>query len=349
VPLPFLAFLVAFALTYFLTPLVKRLALRTGAVALPVSRSIHTRPMPYLGGLAIFGSFVLTVLLIRGIPDGQTVRVLACGLLAMALGAFDDLRDLSSGTKFLGQILVACLLVGMGIRIFFISNPFTGGILYLGDWSYVLSVLWVVAVMNVVNLADGLDGLAAGICTIAALAALFVAMRTTGLGHVAVLAAALAGSAAGFLPHNFNPAKIFMGDAGSMFLGFTLAAISMQGALKQTTAVALLVPIVALGLPITDTALSIIRRLRAGRSIGQADRNHIHHRLLDLGLGQKKAVLLMWAVTAWLGLGAILLSEVRQGLGFALVITLAALGLLTFVGLVTAGSLASQEGKNLPK
>jgi len=248
-----------------------------------------------------------------------------------------------------GVYIVASLLVGLGVRISFITNPFTGAVVYLQQWGYLLSVLWVVAVMNVVNLVDGLDGLAAGICAIAALAALFVALRLADLANVGILAAALAGSATGFLPHNFNPAKIIMGDTGSMFLGFTLAAISVQGALKQTTAVALLVPVVALGLPITDTALSIVRRLRAGRSIGQADKGHIHHRLLALGLGQKKAVLLMWAVTAWLALNAILLSEVRQGVESVLVISLAGLGLLAFVGVVTASSLASHQGRNLPK
>ena len=346
--LPLAAFLVAFVLTYGLTPLVKRLALRTGAVAIPGDRTVHDHPMPHLGGLAMLASFVVTVILLRGWPDRQTLSIIVCGSLAAAIGVFDDLRDLSPRTKLLGQILVAALVAGLGVRIEFITNPLTGGMLYLGSWSYVVSVLWVVAVMNVMNLADGLDGLAAGICTIASLAALYVAARTMGAGTVTILIAALAGSAAGFLPHNFNPAKIFMGDTGSMFLGFTLAAISVQGALKQTTTVALLVPIVALGLPITDTVLAIIRRVRAKRSIGGADRGHLHHRLLDLGLSQKKAVLLMWAVTAWLALSAILLSEVRQGMGFVLVICLAALGLVGFVAVVSAGALSSQE-KNVPK
>ncbi len=349
-PLPLLTFLLAFVLTYLLTPLVKRLAIRTGAVAQPVARSVHTRPLPHLGGLAMFASFAVTVLLIRGWPDGQTLRILGCGLLALLLGVADDFRDLRPGSKLLGQVIVAALLVAMGIKISFVSNPFTGGVVYLGDWGYFLSVLWIVAVMNVVNFVDGLDGLAAGICTIAALAALFVSLRMADLANVGILAAALAGSAAGFLPHNFNPAKIIMGDTGAMFLGFTLAAISVQGALKQTTAVALIVPIIALGLPITDTALSIVRRLRAGRSVGQADKGHIHHQLLALGLGQKKAVLLMWAVTAWLALGAILLSEVHGGMQFALIVSLAGLGLLTFVGVVAASALASpQQSKNLPK
>jgi len=356
-PAPLSAFLLGFVLTYLLTPLVREAALRRGAVARPVARSVHTKPLPHLGGLAIFVSFAVTVLLVRGGPDAQTVRILGCGLGALLLGVIDDLHDLRPSTKFLGQVLVASLLAGLGVRIFFVTNPFTGGVLYLGQWSYLLSVIWVVAVMNVVNLVDGLDGLAAGICAIAALAALFAALHLSDLANVGVLAAALAGSAAGFLPHNFNPAKIIMGDTGAMFLGFTLAAISIQGALKQTTAVALLVPIVALGLPITDTALAIVRRLKAGRSIGEADKGHIHHRLLALGLGQKKAVLLMWAVTAWLGLSAILLSVVRRGMETALVLGLAGLGLLVFVGLVTASPPASQsaksavshQGKNVPK
>lgn len=347
VSLTLLAFLIAFVLTYVLTPVVERLALRFGAVAVPVPRSIHTRPTPHLGGLAIFVAFVASVLLVRSWPDPQTLRILAGSFLAVVLGAVDDFRDLSPRSKLLGQIVVACVLVGLGIRIQFLTNPF-GGLIFLKDWSYPVSVLWIVAVMNVVNLADGLDGLAAGICSMAALAALFVASRT-GMTNVVILTAALAGSAIGFLPHNFNPAKIFMGDTGSMFLGFTLAAISVQGALKQTTTVALLVPIVALGLPITDTALAIYRRLRAGRPIGQADKGHIHHRLLALGLSQKKAVLLMWAVSAWLALSGVLLTEVRQGFGFVLVISLVALGLFAFVSVVSAGALPWQQGKHLPK
>lgn len=348
-PQPVIALVGAFAATYFLTPVAKRLALRMGAVANPVSRSVHTAPTPHWGGLAIYLAFGFGLLIAQGLPQGDTLRILGIGLLALMLGAFDDLRDLSPRTKFLGQILVASLLVGVGVRIYFVSNPFTGGLIFLNEWSYPLSVLWVVAVMNVVNLTDGLDGLAAGICTIAALSALFVSARIGLVPDVTLMAAALAGAAAGFLPHNFNPAKIFMGDAGSMFLGFTLAAISMQGALKQTTTVALLVPIVALGLPITDTALSIYRRLRARRSIGDADRGHLHHRLLDLGMNQRQAVLLMWGVTAWLGVSAVLLSEVSAGLGFVLVIGLGLTGLLAFVGAVWAGNLPWQQGKNLHK
>ncbi|RJQ08958.1 MAG: undecaprenyl/decaprenyl-phosphate alpha-N-acetylglucosaminyl 1-phosphate transferase [Bacillota bacterium] len=349
--LPLLTFSLAFIVTYGLTPLVGKLARRVGAVAIPVDRSVHTHPVPHLGGMAIFASFALTVVLVEGWPDDRTLTILGCGFLALALGAVDDLKDISPTSKLLGQILVASLVVGLGVRVHFISNPFTGGIVYLGDWSYLLSVLWVVAVMNVVNLADGLDGLAAGICAIAALAALFVAARTgVTTTSVVVSAAALAGATAGFLPHNFNPAKIFMGDTGSMFLGFALAAISVEGALKQTTTVALLVPMIALALPITDTALAIVRRLRAKRSIGQADKGHIHHRLLDIGLSQRKAVLLMWGVTAWMALSAVILSEVREGVGFIVVACLAGLGPLAFLGLLTTGSIASSgQGKNLPK
>ena len=347
-PLWLYALIMAFGIAYLLTPLVKNLALKVGAVADPVARSVHTKPTPHLGGLALYLSFALTVFIASGWPDAQTLRILGCGLLVVAFGATDDFRNLSPRTKLIGQVLMAGLLVGLGVRIHFITNPFGEGVLFLGDWSYPLSVLWVVAVMNVINLADGLDGLAAGICTIAALAALFVATRM-GFEIVIILTAALAGSALGFLPHNFNPAKIFMGDAGAMFLGFALAAVSMQGALKQTTAVALLVPVVALGLPITDTALAIFRRLKARQPVGQADKGHIHHRLLALGFSQRQAVLAMWAVTAWLGLSAVLLSEMNNGPAFFLVVCLGVLGLLAFVAAVTAGVISGQQGKNLPK
>jgi len=348
VPLWLLVLLMSFALAYLLTPVVKTLALRVGAVAKPGDRSVHTHPTPHLGGLAIYVAFAATVVLVSGWPEAGTLAILGCGFLVVLLGALDDFHELSPQSKFLGQVVMASLLVGLGVRIHFITNPFGGGVLYLGDWSFPLSVIWVVAVMNVVNLSDGLDGLAAGISTIAALAALFVATRM-GFETIVVLTAALAGSALGFLPHNFNPAKIFMGDAGAMFLGFVLAAVAMQGALKQTTAVALLVPTVALGLPIADTALSIYRRIRAGRSIGQADKGHLHHRLLALGLTQKQAVLLMWAVSAWLGVSAVLLSEMSTTLGLVLAMALGALGLLAFVAAVAAGALPWQQGRNLPK
>ncbi len=345
-PVPVVAFAAAFLLTFLLTPVVRRLALRAGAVKVPVARSVHSQPVPHLGGVAMFIAFAVAVVLVEGWPSASTARIIGCGLLALLLGAADDLRDLSPRTKLVGQVLVASLVVAAGVHIHFVTNPL-GGFIYFGLWSYPISVLWIVAVMNVVNLADGLDGLAAGICAIAALAALVVAIKS-GMTMVVPMAAALAGATIGFLPHNFNPAKIFMGDAGSMFLGFALAVISAQGALKQTTAVALLVPVIALGLPIADTVMAIIRRLRAGRSIGQADKGHIHHQLLDLGLSQKKAVLLMWAVTAWLAVSGVLVSVVGQGLGLVLVLVMAVLGLFAFIGVVTAGTLA-QNGKNVPK
>ena len=198
---------------------------------------------------------------------------------------------------------------------------------YVDYLSIPITLLWVVGLTNTVNLIDGLDGLAAGVSTIAAVTILLVALQQN-FWVVAVLTAALAGSSLGFLQHNFNPAKIFMGDTGSMFLGYMLAAISVLGTVKSAATIALIVPIVALGLPIMDTAFAIIRRYSSGQPIFKPDKGHLHHRLLEMGLSQKQAVLLMYVISGCLGLSAIALTEVNQGLAAVIVLALLALAFL---------------------
>lgn len=310
------AFGAAFLFVLALTPGARWLAVRFKVLAMPVARSVHQAPLPYLGGLAIYGGVTGALLLTVGWSDAAVRVITLVGGGVMLLGLVDDTRNLSPLIKLAGQVAAGGAVAALGVRIEWVTNP-TGGLFMLGGWAIPLTLLWVVAIINVMNLIDGLDGLAAGIAGIAAVTLMATALRTGQPAVAAVLLAAVAGGAFGFLPYNFNPAKIIMGDAGSMFLGFSLAVLGIQGMLKGPTAIALAVPILALGLPIADTFLAIIRRLRQGRSIAAADREHVHHRLLKLGLSHRDAVIVMYLVSGWLGLSALAISSMTglQGVG----------------------------------
>lgn len=306
-----LVFGVALVASLLLTPLARRLALRTGIVAKVVSRSVHTEPKPFLGGVAMYLAFALAMLVGSDLSDGGIIGILVCGGLITLLGVIDDKVALRPKVKFLGQIAIAALMVyGFEVKIEGILSPLGERWVAFGPLAGPLTILWIVSFINVMNFIDGLDGLAAGISTIGALTLLLVSLQQGVPAIAPLLSAAVAGSAVGFLRYNFNPAKIFMGDAGSMFLGFTLAAISVHGVLKSALAVSVVVPVLALAVPIFDTAFAIIRRLASGRSIGEADKDHLHHRLLRLGLSHRNTVLVMWAVSAWLGLSAVAVTEV---------------------------------------
>ncbi len=335
-------FLVALVVAVVLTPLVKKLALRMGVVDQPVERSVHKEPTPHLGGVAIYAAFVVSALVGIGAEAPESRGILVGGTLILLLGLVDDIWRLSPKAKFVGQVIIAMVVVAFGVRIQWVTNPF-GGMFMLGSWSIPLTVLWIVAVVNVINLIDGLDGLAAGISSIAAVTLFFVALGK-GYSHVVVLTAALAGSTLGFLPYNFNPAKIFMGDSGAMFLGYALAAIAVEGTLKSTTTIALAIPILALGLPILDTSFAIVRRFAARRPIHQADREHLHHRLLDLGLTQRQTVVVMYAVSGWLGVNAILLAEMNTIKGFLLIALVCS---VLFLGARKVGILNIRQGRNI--
>jgi UDP-GlcNAc:undecaprenyl-phosphate GlcNAc-1-phosphate transferase len=300
------AFTVALTASYLLTPHVKRLAIRAGALDKPDARKVHTQPTPRMGGLAIYAGFLLAVLASVHI-NRELFGIILGGTVVLAVGIIDDLKQLPARVKLFGQILAACVPMLFGVRIEWLTNPF-GGMIYLDYLSIPLTILWIISLTNTVNLIDGLDGLAAGVSTIASVTIMLVAAQQN-FWAVAILTAALAGSALGFLQHNFNPAKIFMGDTGSMFLGYMLAAVSALGTVKSAATIALVVPIVALGLPIMDTAFAIIRRFNSGQPIFKPDKGHLHHRLLAMGLTQKQAVLLMYVISACLGVSAILLTE----------------------------------------
>ncbi len=314
-----LAFSIALAVAYFITPRVKDLAIKLGALDAPDDRKVHTRPIPRMGGLAIYAGFVLAVLASMHVSR-EIMGLLVGGTVILIVGIIDDLKPLPARVKLLGQIVAAAVLVMFDIRIEWLTNPF-GEMLYVDYLAIPLTIIWVVSLTNTVNLIDGLDGLAAGVSTIAAVTILLVALQLNFV-TVAILTAALAGSAFGFLQHNFNPAKIFMGDTGSMFLGYMLAAISILGAVKSAATIALIVPIVALGLPILDTAFAIIRRYMSGRPIFKPDKGHLHHRLLEMGLTQKQAVLLMYVISGCLGLSAIALTEVNKSFGILIILVL---------------------------
>ena len=304
------ALLLALIVSFLATPLVRRLAFKIGAVDIPRdNRRMHDHPIPRLGGLAIFLGFLVSVLAYAEI-DLQMQGILIGATIIAVLGMADDIHSLPAKFKFVVQILAALCAVFHGVAIEVINNPniFSENEYWvLGWWSIPISVIWIVAITNAVNLIDGLDGLADGISTIGALTMLILAL-ILGENEIALLCGALVGACVGFLPYNLNPARIFMGDTGSTFLGFILACVSIQGLFKYYAVISFLVPFLILGLPIFDTASAIIRRLLKGQSPMVADRSHIHHKLIDLGLNQKQAVSTLYIISGVLGLSAVLLA-----------------------------------------
>ena len=299
-------------IAFITTPVVKNLAFRVGAVDVPKDgRRMHDHPIPRMGGLAICIGFLLSTMIFA--PLTTPVKGMLLGAIIIAiLGIFDDIYDLPAKFKFLVQILAAIIAVASGNLIETLSNPnvFSDNLwLQLGWLSYPVTVIWIVAITNAVNLIDGLDGLACGVSTISSMTMLVIAL-TVAEPDVALLMAALAGGCIGFLPYNLNPAKIFMGDTGSTFLGFILAVVSIQGLFKFYTFISFAVPFLMLGLPIFDTCFAIIRRLAKGQSPMAPDRGHIHHRLIDMGFSQKQAVAMLYVISAILGLSAVVLTTI---------------------------------------
>ena len=304
------ALLTAALVAVISTPVVRSLAFRVGAVDVPRdTRRMHDHPIPRMGGLAIFFGFILSVLIF--LPLTSELRgMLLGGVIIVILGIFDDIFALPALPKLLVQIGAALIAVLEGNRIEFLSNPniFSSSPYWeLGWLSVPITVLWIVAITNSVNLIDGLDGLACGVSTISSMTLLVIALIVAE-PDVAILMAALSGACIGFLPYNLNPAKIFMGDTGSTFLGFILAAVSIQGLFKFYAIISFAVPFLMLGLPIFDTCFAILRRVSHGQSPMQPDRGHIHHRLIDMGFTQKQAVAVLYIISAILGLSAVVLT-----------------------------------------
>jgi len=309
-----LTFLIALVLTILLTPMVRSFAPEIGAIDRPSARKVHHDNIPRTGGLAIYFGFLVAVLFgllflggVRGsvISTRPILGVLLGGSVVLLTGLLDDIYHLKPWFKLLMQLLGAAISIYFGLEINFVSNPFNG-LMPLGLVAVPLTLLWLVGMTNAINLIDGLDGLAAGVTAISAGTLFLVALRTHQLG-AALLMVALAGAALGFLRYNFNPASVFLGDAGSYFLGFVLAAASIIGVFKTTLVVALIVPILILGVPIFDTTFAVIRRLKGKKNPFVADNKHIHHLLLRAGLTQREAVFAIYIV-------CVLLSAIALGM-----------------------------------
>ncbi|NPV29914.1 MAG: undecaprenyl/decaprenyl-phosphate alpha-N-acetylglucosaminyl 1-phosphate transferase [Firmicutes bacterium] len=337
----------AFGIPLGLTPFVKKLALLAGAVDRPGVRKLHTVPVPSWGGLGIWLGFTAAVLL--AVPLTREIwGLLAGGLLVLLVGLVDDRRGLSPWAKLAGQVAAAGILVAFGITVDFVTNPL-GGMIYLGIFSIPVTIAWVVGITNALNLVDGLDGLAAGVAAISAVTVAVVAFGQ-GAPIVAWCALYLAAAALGFLPHNFHPARIFMGDGGSMFLGFMLAALAVLGLTKSATAFSLILPILILGIPIFDMLFAIVRRILRGQHIFAPDRDHLHHRLLDLGLSQRQTALVIYGVNLLLGGSAVLLTRLttEQGVVVLLILITSVLLAADRVGLFTVSQAAPEAERPAP-
>ena len=313
VSLPFLARILlamalASAISYASTPFVMKLAVRIGAVDVPRdNRRMHKVPIPRLGGLAIVIAFLLCTFLFVKL-DSQIQGVLLGAIIILVVGVLDDCLTLKAMPKFIAQIVAACLVYRSGCEIRYVTNPFSVQPIDLGFFSGFVTVVWIVMMTNAVNFIDGLDGLAVGVSGISTGTMLVIAMLL-GEESVAVILAALLGACLGFIPFNFNPARIFMGDTGSTFLGFVLASMSVQGLFKMYAVISFVVLFLILGVSFFDITFAVIRRLAKHQNPMTADRGHIHHRLIDMGLNQKQSVAIVYMLTGVLGLAAVLLAN----------------------------------------
>jgi UDP-GlcNAc:undecaprenyl-phosphate/decaprenyl-phosphate GlcNAc-1-phosphate transferase len=323
VTLIILSAIVALFLTDWLTPLAMRIARAAGVMDQPHARRVHTKPTPRWGGLAIYTAFTITVLVLMlfrpTLNNPRVWGILLGATLITALGALDDKYSIPAKWKLLGQVLIACIPPLFGVRVLAFFDVYLEAEHY--RWlSYGLTVVWIVAVTNTINLIDGLDGLAAGISGFACLTFAALGLLQTAMGAIdatdtlglTMLAAAMVGACIGFLRWNFYPARVFMGDAGSHFLGYTIAALAILQNWKVATGAALAVPLLALAVPIFDTIFAIVRRARRGQPIFSPDKGHLHHRLLNMGLNQRQVVLTIYLLTAIGCLLALLLAHARM-------------------------------------
>ena len=315
-------FVIALVVSYALTPSVKKLAIKIGAVDRPNARKVHTHVIPRLGGLAIYIGFMAAVLFCVPLQHELVGMLLGCTAI-VAVGIWDDICNIPAKVKLVGQILAACIPIAFGIQIEWLTNPF-GDIIVLPELIAIpVTIFWIIGFTNTVNLIDGLDGLAAGVAFIASISMFLLAYNLNQFLPALVIVS-MAGAALGFLQYNFNPAKIFMGDTGSMLLGYTLSVAAVLGLVKTAATVALVVPIIALGLPILDTTFAIIRRKMSGVPIFQPDKGHLHHRLLALGMTQKQAVLIMYFVSMILRIVALFVANVNYKTGIVTVLVVLA-------------------------
>jgi UDP-GlcNAc:undecaprenyl-phosphate GlcNAc-1-phosphate transferase len=352
---------VAFVLSLLFTPAVRAVARKLGALDLPGGRKVHDHPIPRLGGFSIFVAFYVILIIVSQIdffffPSDFLEEInfpwlVVASFIMLGIGAVDDFRRVSPSIKFFFQIIAGVIVALACVKIQVITLPFRT--INLGIWSIPVTILWVVAITNAINLLDGLDGLAAGTSLIVCVAMFGISLLNQNIG-IALCSAILAGSILGFLKYNFYPASIFLGDSGAYFLGFILSVLPLLGGLKGTATFAILIPLLALGLPIMDTALSMLRRLLRslhimeidekkneikfffldGFSVFRADRDHIHHRLLQMGLTQRKTVILLYAISLVLG-GLAFSSIYFKNINYGLFLT--TIGLASYIGVRKLG------------
>ena len=305
------AFLAAFSVSILTTPLAKRISIKLGAIDYPKKRGLHSVPIPRMGGLSIFFGFLTAMLiLIPFIPDFRTLQFggfIVGAIIIVLLGMYDDVKNLRASVKFSVQLLAALIVVFTGTRIEMIMWPMQIYPAFVEAISIPFTLIWILGVTNAVNLIDGVDGLAAGVSSICS-TFLMILCILTGSPMAIVFSASLAGSSLGFLPRNFNPAEIYMGDTGSTFLGYVLAVSSVMSLFKTYTLLAILIAILVVAFPILDTAFAMFRRWRNHVPIMTADRGHLHHRLIDRGYSQKTTVIILYVLSAFAGLLAVLIT-----------------------------------------
>jgi UDP-GlcNAc:undecaprenyl-phosphate GlcNAc-1-phosphate transferase len=324
------AFAVAFMLSFLFTPYARHLAFKLNILDHPKDpRKLHKQPIPYLGGAAIYASTIICMLLFSEI-DKMTISIMVGGTIIFFTGLIDDMKDISAKWKMAAQIVAALVALYGGVNIQWISNPFPNSeFVYLLNLSIPATLFWIVGITNTINLIDGIDGLASGVAAIAA-TTLMVISAINGFSFIVIECAIVAGASLGFLPFNFNPAKIFMGDTGALFLGYMLAVLSIAGVMKTVTAVTIIVMVFVLGIPIFDTTFAIIRRMINKKPIMEADKGHVHHRLLDIGFSQKETVLILYGISIAFGAAAIFITDSEPVAGT--IVVAVASGLIVLAG-----------------
>jgi len=340
-----LPLLMAFFLTAVMLPIVRQASVKLGVMDQPDHRKIHQKAMPLMGGLAIFVGFWITVLVTQ--PLTREIAAFGVGsIVILVAGIWDDKKNIRPWIKLLMQIVAASIVITLGgLRITFVTTPIGGNTMGLGWFALPLTYAWIVGLSNAVNFVDGLDGLAAGISGIAALSIGAIAWMQ-GFPAVGILAMILGVSALAFLLYNFHPAKMFMGDTGALFLGYSLAVLSIMGLTKMATTVSLFLPILVLGVPIFDTLFAIFRRLKNNTPVYMPDKDHLHHRLLATGMSHRKVVLVVYMVCLFLSLSAIGISllPTRQALMAVFLVTLAA-----FICAERLGVIGRKVSQNKPE
>ncbi|CAH2716881.1 putative undecaprenyl-phosphate N-acetylglucosaminyl 1-phosphate transferase [Neobacillus rhizosphaerae] len=315
----YITLILCFISSILLTPLVKKLAFKIGATDKPNHRKVHQKIMPRLGGLAIYLSFIIGMLVLRP-EDPNALPIIVGSIIIIITGILDDMVELSAKIKLIAQIAAAAVVVFWGgVHVQFINLPF-GGQIEFGYLSIPLTIIWIVGITNAINLIDGLDGLAAGVSSIALITISGMAI-IMGDGFVTAVASIVLASTLGFLIYNFHPAKIFMGDTGALFLGYMISVLSLLG-FKNVTMISFIVPVIILGVPISDTFFAIIRRIVNKKPLSAPDKSHLHHCLLRLGFTHRQTVLMIYAMAAFFGLAAIIFSQAKLLGGFFFIVIL---------------------------